>query len=206
MIKPTKLIFVTVLYLAYFIMPSSVLLFNNPQSSILIVYFSYLYLSSNAYSNINIMSISRYEIKWDFCFDFLIKQSLLCTVYMLTITAIGYILLFFKTTQNVTWMEIVMFLIGNIINLIILSLILLLLRLIYGYVPSFTIVSLYIVLTIVSYVFFGHFTYRTTMDNPFVLLFGFGEPFTTTMAFGYAFIAAIIIIYGYLLKKRDLKI
>lgn len=206
MIKLTKLIFVAAIYIAYFIMPSNVLLFNNPQSSILIVYFSYLYLSSNVYSNVNIMTVSRYETKLDFCFDFLTRQSLFCVIYMLSITAIGYVFLFFKATQDVTLIKVVVFLVGNMINLIILSLILLLLRLVHGYILSFTIVGLYIVLTAVVYIFFGHFTYRTTMDHPFVLMLGFGEPFTTVMIFGYAFIIAVIILYGYLLKKRDLKI
>lgn len=96
MLKPSKLLFASVLVFCYLLFPTEVQLFSFSQSSIIVVYFVFLYLCYPAYTNLNTMTIARYETKGDLCFDFIIKQGLFCLVYLIVLTAAGFFFLFLK--------------------------------------------------------------------------------------------------------------
>lgn len=205
MLKPSKLLFASVVVFCYLLFPTEVQLFSFSQSSIIVVYFVFLYLCYPAYTNLNTMTIARYETKGDLCFDFIIKQGLFCLVYLIVLTAAGFFFLFLKPVANTTVPDVILFFLIHLINLILLGLVLLLLRILYGTVVAFVSVGFYIGLSAFLSVFLGKLGIGQ-MINPFITVYAYGEPFGSGTVVAYVIVLFTISILAVLFKKKDMKV
>lgn len=179
-------------------------LFDTQQSSILVIYFVYFYLAYSYYTNINTMSIARYTSKKIFITDFISEQGIFCFAYLLILTVIGTLFLFKTVEHKMTLTDIVIFFLISYINLLIMSYLTLILRLLYGTVPAFLISGTYVGISAISSFFFN--TPFTGFANPFILIFAYKTPFNIGIGIGYAFLIIVAIILSIKFKTKDLKI
>ena len=99
----------------------------------------------------------------------------------------------------------ILFFLIHLINLILLGLVLLLLRILYGTVVAFVSVGFYIGLSAFLSVFLGKLGIGQ-MINPFITVYAYGEPFGSGTVVAYVIVLFTISILAVLFKKKDMKV